>query len=87
MEVLFVQEFEDKHKLFEDFVNTFYNISIKKNCEKGTSEYIKYDVLQNMCKLIMNNSYGTLVMRSFDDMYKFMNKNRFVLDYGVNNNL
>jgi DNA polymerase elongation subunit (family B) len=86
LEVLFVQEFEGKAKIFERFVDVFsgkrkeYKKEMKR-FDKNSDEYKKYDIFQNMCKLLVNSSYGSLVMRAFDNVYQFVSKEKFERDY------
>jgi DNA polymerase elongation subunit (family B) len=86
LEVLFVQEFEGKARIFQKFVDVFYNKRKEykakmKGLGKNSSEYRKYNVLQDLCKLLMNSSFGSLIMKSFDNVYQFVSVEKFERDY------
>src|SRR6202042_1112085 len=86
LDVLFLQEFEGKAKIFKRFVDVFsgkrkeYKKEMKR-LDKNSDEYKKYDIFQNMCKLLVNSSYGSLVMKSFDNVYQFVSEEKFERDY------
>lgn len=93
LEVLFVVEFEQSAKIFEKFVDTFsekrlgYKMQMvleynpNKSKDKQSDEYNKLNVLQDLCKLIMNSSYGSFLLKPFDVVYKFISKEKFERDY------
>jgi hypothetical protein len=47
---------------------------------KDSNEYIKYNVLQDQCKLIMNSSFGILTLKAFDWEYKFVSEKTYERD-------
>jgi DNA polymerase type B, organellar and viral len=86
LEVLFLQVFESRERIFKEFIDVFYKKRLGYKCKmKGldqySADYKKYNVLQDLCKLLMNSSYGSLVMRSFDNVYQFVSEEKFDRDY------
>jgi DNA polymerase type B, organellar and viral len=86
LEVLFVQEFEGKARIFEKFIDVFYGKRLEykakmKGIDEDSDEYKRNNIHQDMCKLLMNSSYGSLVMKSFDSVYQFVSEEKFERDY------
>ena len=86
LEVMIVLEFEGKAKIFEKFVDVFYGRRKEykrgmKGVSKDSNEYKSNNIMQDQCKLLMNSSYGSLVMKSFDYVYQFISEEKFERDY------
>jgi hypothetical protein len=76
-EVLFVVEFESKAEIFKEFIDMFALKRAKHktamiSLEKGSDEYNRHNVLQELCKLIPNSSYGSLLLKPFVNLYTSM---------------
>lgn len=89
LEVLFSIEMTQSHKIYEKFTNTFFDKrrvykTQMELFEKQSDEYKKLYVLQDTCKLIMNSSYGSSLLKPFDVIYKFISKEKFERDYDSN---
>ena len=89
LEVLFAQEFESSASMFKEFVQTFYDRRLeykaemkkaKKEFGEDSTEYKRYNVLQDQCKLIMNSSFGILTLKAFDWEYKFISEKTYERD-------
>jgi hypothetical protein len=91
LEVLFVQQFESSAKIFEKFVDTFYDKRLeyqtKKTQTSNSEEKAKYELFQIMCKLLVNSSYGSLLLKPFDTIFRFINKETFHRDFDDSMNL
>jgi hypothetical protein len=74
LDVLFVQEFESSARIFEHFVDTFYSKRLE-------YKRLKKNLFQTLCKLILNSSYGSLLLKPFDSIYKFISKETFHRDF------
>jgi DNA-binding ferritin-like protein (Dps family) len=81
LEVMFAIAFENSAPLFKEFVDVFFEkrANYKKrmkdlNKDEDKDEYKKLDVLQNLCKLIVNSSYGSLLLKKFEWEYSFISE-------------
>jgi hypothetical protein len=85
LDVLFIQEFESSAKLFERFVDTFYEKRLEYQRKmvqaQDPEEKAKYDLFQTMCKLLVNSSYGSLLLKPFDSIFRFISKETFHRDF------
>ena len=76
-EVLFMIEFESKGEIFMGFIERFnskrsYHKSAMKSAEKDSDVNNHHNVLQEICKLIVNSSYGSLLLKPFEKVYTSM---------------
>jgi len=88
-EVMFAMEFESSSPLFTSFVDMFYQkrseyktrINVLRAREETEQQECKrLDVLQDLCKLIVNSSYGSFLLKKFPYTYSFLRDKTFWKD-------
>jgi hypothetical protein len=73
LEVYMYEEWKEKKYIFKDFIEKMYNkrLEYKKQKKEATNDNDKkkYDILQELCKLIMNSSFGKIIQKPIDSQF------------------
>lgn len=74
LEVYLFEEWKEKKYIFKNFIDRMYNKRLEyKKLKKESvnkNDQKKYDILQELCKLIMNASYGKIIQKPIDCKFK-----------------
>ena len=85
-EILFAIEIASKGKIYSNFIDVFNTKRTKyksqmKSLPKKEKEFARFNVLQDLCKLITNSSYGSHLTKKFEYEYTVMTEFAFMKDH------